>query len=182
MKKRALYEGFIKNASLFATIDEYELTKIVDAVKPVTFKAGSSIIKEGDQGDTFYLLENGEAYATKTLTVGQPARKVMEYKKSMYFGELALLKNTPRAANVVAKVGLFFEVEAKTQKPRDRLTVYVWYWIGMHSKDCWDHLKTFLKGMLKCTKSTLGKLKYNTIIIIIYYLCSIYITSCIKRE
>ncbi len=45
-KKREKYEGFLKSVALFATVDEYEMTKIMDAVKPVQFKAGDQIITE----------------------------------------------------------------------------------------------------------------------------------------
>lgn len=41
--------------------------------------------------------------ATKTIEVGQPPKEVRHYKHGEYFGELALLKNEPRAANVIAK-------------------------------------------------------------------------------
>lgn len=54
----------------------------------------------------FYIIVEGEAVATKTLEQGQPPKEVMHYKPADYFGELALLKNEPRAANVVAKTKL----------------------------------------------------------------------------
>jgi len=41
--------------------------------------------------------------ATKVLNPGEEAKQVMEYKVGDFFGERALLKNEPRAANVVAK-------------------------------------------------------------------------------
>jgi len=52
----------------------------------------------------FYLLESGEAYAVKILEAGKDPVKVMDYKRGDYFGELALIKNAPRAASVIAKV------------------------------------------------------------------------------
>lgn len=45
-KKRKSYEGFMKKVKLFKTMDEYEMTKVLDALKPITFKAGDQIIKE----------------------------------------------------------------------------------------------------------------------------------------
>lgn len=59
-------------------------------------------MKEGELGDVFYIVVEGEAIATKTLEPGKPPEEVKRYGKSSYFGELALLKGEPRAANVVA--------------------------------------------------------------------------------
>lgn len=44
--------------------------------------------------------------ATKTLEAGKPPVDVMSYKKGDYFGERALMKNEPRAANIIAKTNL----------------------------------------------------------------------------
>lgn len=41
--------------------------------------------------------------ATKTFDDDNEVQ-VMEYQKGGYFGELALIKNEPRAANIIAKV------------------------------------------------------------------------------
>lgn len=48
------------------------------------------------------MIEEGEAYATKTWDENGTSEKVKEYGKGTYFGELALIKNEPRAASVVA--------------------------------------------------------------------------------
>ena len=61
---------------------------------------------QGDVGDVFYMIIEGEAVATKNAEHGKPAQELMHYKPSDYFGELALLKNEPRAANVIAKSNL----------------------------------------------------------------------------
>ena len=57
-------------------------------------------------GDRFYIIEEGEAVATITRVPGKPAEPVLNYKKGAYFGELALLRGEPRAANIVAKVDI----------------------------------------------------------------------------
>lgn len=49
------------------------------------------------------MLQAGEAVATKTLEAGAAPKQVMEYKVGDYFGERALIKNEPRAANVICR-------------------------------------------------------------------------------
>ena len=55
-------------------------------------------------GDVFYMIEEGEAFATKTVEPGKPPVTVFNYRSGDYFGELALIRGDPRAANVIAKV------------------------------------------------------------------------------
>ena len=50
----------------------------------------------------FYILEEGECYAEKVFTEGNAGEKVKDYQKGSYFGELALIKNEPRAASIIA--------------------------------------------------------------------------------
>lgn len=55
------------------------------------------MIKEGDAGNIFYIVLDGEAVATNKEGVS-----LKSYKAGDYFGEIALLKNVPRAASVSA--------------------------------------------------------------------------------
>ena len=48
-------------------MDPYERSKLGDAVKEEKFKAGEYIIQHGEQGDRFFLLDEGTAEATKTM-------------------------------------------------------------------------------------------------------------------
>lgn len=41
---------------LLADMDPYERSKIADALKTASYNEGDVIIREGDEGDTFYLL------------------------------------------------------------------------------------------------------------------------------
>ena len=88
---------------ILSSMDHYERSKLPDALKSYEFKAGDYIINQGDSGNEFFMIIEGEAVATKSMN-GQPPEEVMQYKEGDYFGELALLKNEPRAANVIAKV------------------------------------------------------------------------------
>lgn len=48
------------------------------------------------------MVMEGTAQATKTIEPGKPPKQVLDYKTGDYFGERALIKNEPRAANIVA--------------------------------------------------------------------------------
>jgi cAMP-dependent protein kinase regulator len=100
--KREKYENFLKSVDILSTIEPYELMQISDALKSATFNKGDYIIREGEMGDVFYIVEDGEAVATKTLEPGKPPEKIMEYSKGSYFGERALIQGEPRAANIIA--------------------------------------------------------------------------------
>lgn len=69
-KKREIYEKFLSKVELLDQMDPYERSKIADALKPLKFKKGDFVVKEGEKGDTFYFVEEGEAVATKMLKNG----------------------------------------------------------------------------------------------------------------
>jgi cAMP-dependent protein kinase regulator len=99
--KREKYENFLKQVDILSTIDSYELGKICDSLKVGIFKKDDYIIKEGEFGDVFYIIEEGKCKATKTLEPGKPEEIINELKEGDYFGERALLRGEPRYANIV---------------------------------------------------------------------------------
>ena len=100
-KKREKYESFLKKVDILSTIDHYELTQICDAVKSGIYSKNDFIIKEGESGDVFYLLEEGECIATKNIEPGKPPVEIKRYNTpGEYFGERALIKGEPRYANI----------------------------------------------------------------------------------
>ncbi|CAD8144423.1 unnamed protein product [Paramecium octaurelia] len=103
MKKREKYVNVLKQIELLSMMDPYERSHVADAIRSAVFQKGDYVIREGEQGDIFYMIEEGELIATKTLIQGQEPVKVFQYKAGDYFGELALLKDIPRQANVVAE-------------------------------------------------------------------------------
>jgi cAMP-dependent protein kinase regulator len=99
-QRRRMYESFLEEVPLLSSLTLYERSKIADALDTKKFAPGETIIREGDPGEAFFLLESGEAEVFKA----ESGDKVLkEYAKGDYFGELALLDDKPRAASVVAK-------------------------------------------------------------------------------
>lgn len=94
-----MYDKFLKGVPALAPLTAAERKKLIVALKDETFSAGDLIIKQGDPGEKFYILVSGEADAFK-VGINQP---IMNYKRGDFFGELALLNDTRRAASVVGK-------------------------------------------------------------------------------
>ena len=69
-------------------------------LKSKKVEKGTKIINQYEEGNEFYILEEGKATAWKELDGKE--RNVFEYSPGSYFGELALLYNAPRAASIKA--------------------------------------------------------------------------------
>ncbi len=68
-------------------------------------KPGDGVIKQGDPGDYFYIIDHGKYDVLKR--VGPEEKKVFFYDGKGSFGELALMYNCPRAATVVVSPPAF---------------------------------------------------------------------------
>ena len=92
----ALSKAISKNI-LFAHLDENERSDIFDAMFPVIHCADEIVIKQGDEGDNFYIIDSGEVsvYVNNDL--------VTNISDGGSFGELALIYGQLRAATVKAK-------------------------------------------------------------------------------
>ena len=99
IKRRERYENFLNNVEIFSTMDPYEISQICDALISLTYSKDEYVIKEGEISDNFYIIEEGTAQALKKFDDG--TFMVKEYKIGDYFGELALIKNKPRAASII---------------------------------------------------------------------------------
>ncbi|XP_066594997.1 cAMP-dependent protein kinase type II regulatory subunit [Prorops nasuta] len=91
----------VKNILLFRALDEEQMADVLDAMFEKTVEAGEFIIRQGDDGDNFYVIESGryEVYVRDPQGV---ENKIHTYDNRGAFGELALLYNMPRAASVKA--------------------------------------------------------------------------------
>ena len=99
IERRQKYEDFLQKIEILQDLDSYERQKICDCLETEEFKKGDLIIREGEDGDKFYLIQEGQAEALKMNDKnGQDV--VFEFKENDYFGELALLNGDKRKATI----------------------------------------------------------------------------------
>ena len=81
-----------------------------------SFAAGSKIITQGEQGTTFYIVQQGTCVVSINQAPNSDATHstltIAELRQGDHFGEMALLNNEPRTANVIAETPVTcFELE-----------------------------------------------------------------------
>ena len=94
------YENFLKSVPIFETLLEFERRATAEALDEVHFKQGDVVIKQGDVGDTFYIVRHGHAVVHKVEDGATEAIEVARLGPGNYFGERALIKGDVRAASV----------------------------------------------------------------------------------
>lgn len=103
----------LKTQQLFSTLTPREL-KIVDGLLHMReFLAGEIVFDEGEEGQALYILLSGTVSVSWTR---DSVREVLaELTSGSFFGDLALLDNTPRSAQVRAKeaceMAVFFRAD-----------------------------------------------------------------------
>lgn len=88
----------MEKIEFFKDLDIYERTKLFENLEERRLPAEKFIIKEGEIGNCFYIVAEGQLVAYKV--VEGLNKMVYAYKKGDYFGEIALLKNVPRQASI----------------------------------------------------------------------------------
>lgn len=66
IKKRQHFNDFLKKIEILEPLNDYEREKICDCLQTESYNKGDIIIKEGEEGDKFYLIQEGTAEAYKT--------------------------------------------------------------------------------------------------------------------
>jgi len=99
MKKSDRYFGFLESVPLFASMDKADKMKLVEALIPRKVKKDSVVVRQGDIGDMFYLVERGGLDVIQLTPAGH--EEVVNKKgPGDYFGEISLMADMPRSATV----------------------------------------------------------------------------------
>jgi CRP/FNR family cyclic AMP-dependent transcriptional regulator len=88
--------SFLARSSVFSGLDEGQLKSLVKFCVEKTFAKGEKIVREGESGIGLYLILEGQVQIERG---GKPLAKLAG---GQFFGEMALLDEQPRSADVVA--------------------------------------------------------------------------------
>lgn len=130
-EKQRDYKALLNRIPIFFRCTSEELDTICTRLKERTCPAGATIIRQGDMGDAFYIVQSGRVSVWQQDDQGWD-RLVNEHNRGGTFGELALLHDAPRNATCIAAtpttvlvlerkdfqlVRPYFEVEGKVEQP-----------------------------------------------------------------
>lgn len=88
--------SMIANVPFFGGLDEKKRKAMVSQGKELSYKAGDTIVDEGTMGVGFYLVLDGKAEVRKG------GRVIATLGSGNFFGEMSLIDELPRTADVVA--------------------------------------------------------------------------------
>jgi len=105
-------ERLLKEPEIFKNLTPDQIRRVLGIARRVSFPAGSIIMKEGDMGDTMYIMMAGTVEVVKSLILGDfddeqetVSNKVftrLDAGENAVFGEIALLEAQKRTATIKA--------------------------------------------------------------------------------
>src|SRR3569623_1636589 len=84
---------------LFADLSERDLEQLAQVAVPRTYAAGEAVFREGDSGDTCYVVREGSVRVTRRHSDGRVIT-LAELRPGAIFGELAMFGGEERSASV----------------------------------------------------------------------------------
>ena len=95
------HKELLKRVSIFADLDDAALASLERIAAERQYPRDSVIVSQEDKGDALYVVVAGKV---KVVLYGKSGREVIlsVFKAGDFFGEMSLLDNQPRSANVIA--------------------------------------------------------------------------------
>ena len=93
--------ALLKRVDLFQSLSEPECERLVASVETVPYAAGEALCREGEPGDSFYIIRSGTVSVLIRGADGKSS-EVARLTSGQFFGEMSLLTGERRSATVMA--------------------------------------------------------------------------------
>ncbi|XP_075697786.1 cGMP-dependent protein kinase 2-like [Rhinoderma darwinii] len=97
------YFSFLRSVSILKDLPEEKLSKIIDCLEVDFYDKGDYIIREGEEGNTFFIIAKGKVRVTQAVEGSQEPQEIKTLAVGDYFGEKALISEDVRSANIIAE-------------------------------------------------------------------------------
>lgn len=91
----------LQSVPLLSKLPENKLAKLSSVMRVQSFADGAYIIRQGEEGSRFYIINEGEVRCTR-LVAPNKEEELIRLTAQEFFGERALITNEARKANVIA--------------------------------------------------------------------------------
>nr|API61677.1 egl-4 [Acrobeloides sp. NJ] len=102
MERHSQLMNFLQKASIFENLSEDRISKMADVMDQDYYAGGHYILRQGEKGDTFFILNSGQVRITQSIEGEPEPREIRVLNQGDFFGEKALLGEEVRTANVIA--------------------------------------------------------------------------------
>lgn len=93
---------FLNTVEIFKKLTPTEITHVAESMTKRLYRAGETIIREGDVGEEFYLVAQGEVGVVAARSGATVPKRVATLGRGDFFGERALITGERRNATIVA--------------------------------------------------------------------------------
>ena len=93
---------FLKKTPLFSAVQTRELRAVAMIASEISYAPGETIVKEGDVGDTLYVIKWGAVSITKKISETS-AVELATLSQGEFFGDMSVFDAEVRSASVAAK-------------------------------------------------------------------------------
>ncbi len=92
--------SFLSRSPLFNGLSDEEINGLLERAKIHQFEDGETVVEEGSQGDTIFLLADGVLLVTTEDAQSRSVELAKLDQSGAFFGEIALVDPGPRSATV----------------------------------------------------------------------------------
>ncbi|MCP3167563.1 cyclic nucleotide-binding domain-containing protein [Myxococcus qinghaiensis] len=141
----------LKKVALFEGLTQGQLAKVAQLGQTRDYPAGAFLFREGEAGHEMFVVSRGKVRISKSVPgIGEEALAILE--AGQYFGEMAIIEDSPRSADAIAHISCSVWVMERSKLDQlmftDKDLAYVLLWtlvrtLSERLRETNDKIKSF---------------------------------------